>query len=70
MTNTAQSFASNNFVCSALSLLLTLTHAAKDPKGLSCFEKQTAKYFLKFKKFKNLGIPGKLYADYFPFYNN
>ena len=28
-------------------ILLTLTHAAKDPKGLSCFEKQTAKHFLK-----------------------
>ena len=49
---------------------LTLTHAAKGPKGLSCFEKQTAKHFLKLKKFKNLGIPGKLYVDYFPFYNN
>ena len=30
-------------------------------KGLSCFEKQTAKHFLNLKKFKNLGIPGKLY---------
>ena len=49
---------------------LTLTHAAKGPKGLSCFEKQTAKHFLKLNKFKNLGIPGKLYVDYFPFYNN
>ena len=38
---------------------LTLTHAAKGPKGLSCFEKQTAKHFLKLKKFKNLGITGK-----------
>ena len=49
---------------------LTLTHAAKGPKGLSCFEMQTAKHFLKLNKFKNLGIPGKLYVDYFPFYNN
>ena len=49
---------------------LTLTHAAKGPKGLSCFKKQTAKHFLKLKKLKNLGIPGKLYVDYFPFYNN
>ena len=40
------------------------------PKGLSCFEKQTAKKFLKLKKLKNLGIPGKLYVDYYPFYNN
>ena len=40
---------------------LTLTHAAKGPKGLSCFEKQTAKHFLKLKKFKNMGIPGKLF---------
>ena len=48
----------------------TLTQAAKGPKGLSCFEKQTAKHFLKLKKFKNLGIPGKLYGDYFSFYNN
>ena len=30
----------------------TLTHAAKGQKGLSCFEKQTAKHFLKLKKFK------------------
>ena len=43
---------------------------AKGPKGFSCFEKQTAKHFLKLKKFKNLGIPGKLYVYYFPFYNN
>ena len=50
--------------------LLTLTHAAKGPKGLLCFEKQTAKHFLKLKKFKNLSIPGKLYVDYFPFFNN
>ena len=49
---------------------LTLTHAAKGPKGLSYFEKQTAKHFLKLKKFKILGIPGKLYLDYFPFSNN
>ena len=46
---------------------LTLIHVAKCPKGLSCFEKQTAKHFLKLKKFKNLGIPGKLYKDYFHF---
>ena len=26
---------------------LTLTHVAKCPKGLSCFEKQTAELFLK-----------------------
>ena len=31
---------------------LTLTHAAKGPKGLSYFEKQTAKHFLKFKNLK------------------
>ena len=31
------------------------------------YEKQTAKHFLKLKKFKNLGIPGKLYKDYFHF---
>ena len=49
---------------------LTLTHAAKGPKGLSCFEKQTAKHFLKLKFLKNLDVPGKLYVDYFPFYNN
>ena len=30
------------------------------PKGLSCFEKQTAELFLKWKKFKNMGIHGKL----------
>ena len=47
--------------------VLTLIRAAKGPKGLSCFEKQTAKHFLKWKKFKNLGIPGKLYVDYFQF---
>ena len=29
---------------------LSLTHAAKCPKGLSCFEKQTAKHFPKLKK--------------------
>ena len=51
-------------------LPLTLTHAAKGPKGLSSFEKLTDKHFLKLKKFKNLGNPGKLYVDYFPFYNN
>ena len=52
--------------------MLTLSHAAKGPKKLSCFEKQTAKHFLKLKKLKNLGIPGKLklYIDYFPCYNN
>ena len=49
---------------------LTLSHAAKGPKGLSSFKKQTAKHFLKLKKLKNLGISGKLYVDYFPFYNN
>ena len=49
---------------------LTLNYAAKGPIGLSCFEKQTAKHFLKLNKLKNLGIPGKLYVDYFPFYNN
>ena len=31
---------------------LTLVHAAKCPKGLSCFEKQTAKHFLKWKDSK------------------
>ena len=53
-------------------VFLTITHAAKGPKGLSCFEKQTAKHFLKLKNLINLGIPGKLYVDYFylPFYNN
>ena len=49
---------------------LTLTQAAKGPKGLSCFVKQTGKHFLKLKKFKNLGILGKFYVDYFLFYNN
>ena len=48
----------------------TLTHAAKGPKGLLYFEKQTAKHFLKLKKFKILGIPGNLHVDFFPFYNN
>ena len=48
----------------------TLTHAAKGPKGLSLFEKQSAKHFLKLKKFKNLCILRKLYVDCFPFYNN
>ncbi len=48
-------------------LLKSLIHMAKCPKGLSCFKKQTAKHFLKLKKFKNLGIPGKLYKDYFHF---
>ena len=44
---------------------------AKGPKGLSCFEKKTAKHFLKWKKkFKNLDIPGKLYKDYFQLNNN
>ena len=49
---------------------LTLIHVAKCPKGLSCFEKQTAKHFLKWKEVQNLGIPGKLYKDYFHFANN
>ena len=42
------------------SFYLSQIHVAKGPKGLSCFKKQTAKHFLKLKKFKNLGIPGKL----------
>ena len=37
------------------------------PKRALKFEKQTAKHFLKLKKFKTLGIPGKLYEDYFNF---
>ena len=49
---------------------LTLIHVAKCPKGLSCFKKQSAKYFLMWKKFKNLGTPRKLYKDYFHFNNN
>ena len=45
---------------------LTLIHAAKGPKGLSCFEKQTAKHILLwvFGKF------GKLCKDYFHIYGN
>ena len=53
-----------------LKKVLTLAHVAKGPKELSCFEKQTAKHFLNWKKFKNLGIPGKLSKYYFHLNNN
>ena len=44
---------------------LTLSHACKGPKGISFFEKQTAKLFLSEIIILNMVIPGKLYMDYF-----